>query len=74
MCIQMFSNSDWCGTSSKLTFLKGSLTTLFLAGTGFPVYSSTKVKKNLKEELRKLSLKREKLLKEEERQKKIKVK
>ena len=32
---------------SRRTFLKGSLTTLFLAGTGFPVYSSTKVKKNL---------------------------
>ena len=32
---------------SRRTFLKGSLTTLFLAGIGFPVYSSTKVKKNL---------------------------
>ena len=32
---------------SRRTFLKGSLTTLFLAGSGFPVYSSTKVKKNL---------------------------
>ena len=32
---------------SRRTFLKGSITTLFLAGSGFPVYSSTKVKKNL---------------------------
>ena len=32
---------------SRRTFLKGSLTTLFLAGTGFPVYSSSKTKKNL---------------------------
>ena len=32
---------------SRRTFLKGSLTTLFLAGTGFPVYSSSKAKKNL---------------------------
>ncbi len=32
---------------SRRTFLKGSLTTLFLAGTGLPVYSSNKAKKNL---------------------------
>ena len=32
---------------SRRNFLKGSLTTLFLAGSGFPVYSSTKNKKNL---------------------------
>ena len=32
---------------SRRTFLKGSLTTLFLAGTGLPVYSSSKAKKNL---------------------------
>ena len=31
---------------SRRNFLKGSLTTLFLAGSGFPVYSSTKNKKN----------------------------
>ena len=32
---------------SRRGFLKGSLATLFLAGTGLPVYSSTKAKKNL---------------------------
>ena len=32
---------------SRRGFLKGSLATLFLAGTGLPVYSSTKTKKNL---------------------------
>ena len=32
---------------SRRNFLKGSLTTLFLAGSGFPVYSSTENKKNL---------------------------
>ena len=32
---------------SRRGFLKGSLATLFLAGTGLPVYSSSKAKKNL---------------------------
>ena len=32
---------------SRRNFLKGTLTTLFLAGAGFPVYSSSKNKKNL---------------------------
>ena len=32
---------------SRRNFLKGSLATLFLAGSGIPVYSSTKTKKNL---------------------------
>ena len=32
---------------SRRGFLKGSLATLFLAGTGLPVYSTTKAKKNL---------------------------
>ena len=31
---------------SRRGFLKGSLATLFLAGTGLPVYSSTKAKSN----------------------------
>ena len=32
---------------TRRNFLKGSLATLFLAGSGIPVYSSTKTKKNL---------------------------
>ena len=32
---------------TRRNFLKGSLATLFLAGSGIPVYSSNKVKKNL---------------------------
>ena len=32
---------------TRRNFLKGSLATLFLAGSGIPVYSSTKAKKNL---------------------------
>ena len=32
---------------SRRNFLKGSLTTLFLDGSGFPVYSSNENKKNL---------------------------
>ena len=32
---------------TRRNFLKGSLASLFLAGSGIPVYSSTKTKKNL---------------------------
>ena len=32
---------------TRRNFLKGSLATLFLAGSGIPVYSATKTKKNL---------------------------
>ena len=31
---------------TRRNFLKGSLATLFLAGSGIPVYSSTNTKKN----------------------------